>query len=282
MAARYPGRCVKSLVFHQDFIAAYAYTLLDGRLSHAAIDRLFAPCWRHIARLSRHFDVTVAGGDWLSARLAGFGVRNPIAIPLGVESGRFSPGHRDLSLRRELLARCGVGEDGTLLIAVGRFHPEKRHGVIIDGFARARRARPGLGLVLVGDGLARKSVERAARRALMARIYASADALAHGSGAETFGLVVAEALCSGLPVVIPDSGGASDFAGRGRTEVYATGDGAACARAILRLLERRDPSARACAQPSKAPVGSAGSHFDALFALYQRLLDVQRMARAVD
>ena len=46
-------------------------------------------------------------------------------------------------------------------------------------------------------------------RALLARYYASADVLVHGSAAETYGLVVAEAICSGLPVVVPDRGGAA-------------------------------------------------------------------------
>ena len=69
----------------------------------------------------------------------------------------------------------------------------------------------------------------------MARLYASADLLVHGSGAETYGLVVAEAISSGLPVVVPDCGGASDFAPRARSAVYRIGDSDACAAAILRL-----------------------------------------------
>jgi alpha-1,6-mannosyltransferase len=286
IAGRWPGAAVKSLVFHQDFVAAYAHTLLDTRLSRSAIDRLFAPNWRYVARLSRCFDVTIAGGDWLAARLASFGVRNPVAVPLGVENGRFSPDHRDEALRRDLLARCGLGPDGVLLLAVGRFHPEKRHGVIIDGFARARRTRPGLGLVLVGDGLRRDAVAKAAARAgnvhmlgavsdrdLMARLYASADLLVHGSGAETYGLVVAEAICSGLPVVVPDSGGASDFAPRARSAVYPTGDSEACAGAILRLLASTAPCSAAVGLNRETPVRSAEAHFEALFALYRELID---------
>jgi alpha-1,6-mannosyltransferase len=180
-----------------------------------------------------------------------------------------------------------VGPDGVLLIAVGRFHPEKRHGVIIDGFARAKRRRSGLGLVLVGDGLARKAVEAAADRAgnvflmgavsdraLMARIYASADLLVHGSGAETYGLVVAEAICSGLPVVVPDSGGASDFVARAHSAVYATGDSGACGEAILRILGTK---AAAAHEPTTATtaVRCAEAHFVDLFTLYERLLNTK-------
>ena len=283
-----PGRAVRALVFHQDFIAGYPYTLLDQVMSRPAIDRLFAGYWRYLRRLSGRFDVTVAGGDWLAERLASFGVHRPAAVPLGVEAGRFSPRKRDAALRRRLLAACGLGEDGKLLLAAGRFHPEKRYPTIIRGFAAAKAKESGLGLVIAGDGLARASVEREARRAgnvhlagaiadrdLMARYYASADALVHGSGAETYGLAVAEAILSGLPVVAPDTGGAADLAGRGRSELYATGDSAACGKAILRALRRDD----ARAWP-RAPIPSAEDHFTALFDLYQDLIDRRRQSPA--
>ena len=65
---------------------------------------------------------------------------------------------------------------------------------------------------------------------------ASADALIHGSAAETFGLVLAEALCSGTPLVVPDAGASATFAGPGYAETYRAGDAADGAAAILRLL----------------------------------------------
>jgi alpha-1,6-mannosyltransferase len=185
-----------------------------------------------------------------------------------------------------LLARCGIAPDGALALAVGRFHPEKRHGVIIEGVAKARRRRPDLGLVLVGDGLTRDAVAKAAARVgnihmlgavsdrdLMARLYASADLLVHGSGAETYGLVVAEALCSGLPVVVPDSGGASDFTPSAGSAVYPTGDSDACAAAILRILASAVTCSGASKRDRDARVRSADAHFDALFSLYQEMID---------
>jgi len=139
--------------------------------------------------------------------------------------------------------------------------------------------RPDLGLVVIGDGVARAAVERAAARAgsgvvlagatadrgALARRYASADALVHGSAAETYGLVVAEAMASGLPVVVPDRGGAADLAPRGRSKVYATGNAGACAAAILAVLDDGGD------EPSLPPPTSAEAHFEALFGLYERL-----------
>jgi alpha-1,6-mannosyltransferase len=194
-------------------------------------------------------------------------------------------------LRRELLAACGAAPDAKLLIAVGRLHPEKRHRTIIEGFALARGRRPDLALAIFGDGPARATVvRRAARvegvhlagpvkdRARLAAIYASADLLVHGSGAETYGLVVAEAITSGLPVVTPDTGGAADLAKRGVSATYATGDASACAEAICSLLAAKEAGSHlAC---DLAPPSSADTHFTELFDLYGRLIESKRGSQA--
>ena len=91
LAGHWSGRAVKSLIFHQDFIAGYPYTLLGGFLSRPAIDTLFAPYWSYVRRLSACFDATVTGGDWLAERLKGFGIHNPVSVPFGIETGLFPP-----------------------------------------------------------------------------------------------------------------------------------------------------------------------------------------------
>jgi len=290
LAGHWPGEAVRSLVFHQDFIAGYPYTLLGGLLSKPAIDRLFGGYWRYVRRLSDCFDVTVTGGDWLAERLKCFHIHNPTSVPFGIETGRFSPDKRDEALRQSLLAACGAPPDGRLLLAVGRLHPEKRHRTLIEAFALARAERPDLGLAIIGDGPLRANVETWANkvgrvhmtgaiadRERLARCLASGDILIHGSGAETYGLVVAEAIASGLAVVSPDSGGSADLARRGLSRVYPTGDAIGCATAILDLLTVLEAAAP---EPVHNPPGSADSHFAALFELYQGLIE-QRSARLV-
>ena len=115
-------------------------------------------------------------------------------------------------------------------------------------------------------------------RARLAAIYASADLLVHGSGAETYGLVVAEAITSGLPVVTPDTGGAADLAKRGVSATYATGDASACAEAICSLLAAKEAGRHpAC---DLAPPSSADTHFTQLFDLYGRLIESKRGSQA--
>jgi alpha-1,6-mannosyltransferase len=279
LAANWPGRAARALIFHQDFVAGYPYTALSGVMPLDRIDGLFAPYWSHVRRLAARYDVTVTGGEWLARRLETFGVANARAVPFGIERDRFSPLMRDETLRRELLALTGASADGKLLIAVGRFHPEKRHPTLIAAFAKARETRPDLGLVLIGDGLTRRTVERAARKAghvhllgavtdrmRLAGLYASADLLIHGSGAETYGLVVAEAIASGLPVVVPDVGGAADLATRGASSRYTLGDARACASAILDRLSNPETP------PKRVAPSSSEDHFVQLFALYETLI----------
>ncbi|HEY5290135.1 MAG TPA: glycosyltransferase [Caulobacteraceae bacterium] len=277
IAATWPGRAPRVLVFHQDVAAAYAHTALDRMISRQAIDTLAWPWWARLRRLSRRFGATVAGGEWLAARLAAHGVANAVAIPFGIEAGAFGPEHRDEVLRAELLARCGAPPDSKLLLAVSRFHPEKRLPTVIDAFGRARATRGDLALAIVGHGLAHASVARAADRAgrvvllgaiddreALARVYASADLFVHGSAAETYGLAVAEAIASGLTAVTPDRGGAGDLARVGWSKTYRAGDAAAAAHAILAALNGEvDPATR-------PPPGSLNDHFAKLFALYEK------------
>ena len=278
IAAGWPGRAPRALVFHQDVVAAYAHTALDRWLPPAAVDVLASPWWSRLRRLATRFDVTVAGGEWLAGRLTSRGIANARAVPFGIEARRFSPTLRDESLRSDLLARAGATPRGRLILSVSRFHPEKRLGVVIDAFARAKLVQPDLALVIIGEGLARRSVERAARRTLgvvllgaveeretLARILASGDLFVHGSAAETYGLAAAEAVASGLPLVVPTAGGAADLALRGRSKTYRAGDAAEASRAILAVLSGHgDP-------PTAPPPASLDAHFTALFALYEAL-----------
>jgi alpha-1,6-mannosyltransferase len=103
-------------------------------------------------------------------------------------------------------------------------------------------------------------------------VIASADALIHGSAAETFGLVLAEALCSGTPVIVPDAGASATFAGPGYAETYRPGDAADAAAAILALIAGdRAEQARAALTAANERVNSVEQHFATLFGIYERI-----------
>lgn len=285
-AGRYPGAAKRVFIYHQDPVAVYSHTFLDRAFSAPALDRASAPYWAYTKSLARHFDATVVAGQWLAARLASHGIDNAVAVPFGIDKHLFSPDHASAETRAELLARCGMPQDAQLLVAISRHHPEKRIGTLIDAVRHLNQAGPRVGLVVFGDGPLRNWLGRAARRVpgvhlagfvsdrgSIARALASADALVHGSAAETYGFAVAEALSSGTPVVVPARGGAFDFARPECSETYRPGDAKDCARAVERLLQR--DRAALCAASlafARAHVGSQADHFDGLFALYGKLL----------
>jgi len=291
IASRWRGNAVKMLFMHQDPIAVYPQTLLSGLLSPTAIDRLFAWYWAYLRKLNARFDGCVVAGRWLADRFSRYGLENLHVVPFGIEKDWFGPGLRDAELRRAMLAQCGLGADAALLVQVGRHHPEKRVGTVIDAVSIAQRTRP-IGLYVIGDGFIHKSiVAKAARashvhiagwvrdRAQLARMIASADVLLHGSSAETYGFVVAEALHCGTPVVVPESGGAADLAGPDFAAAYPAGNAKAAASALLALLARdRESLSRAALQSAQSRIGNIESHFENLFALYDEAVRSKRAA----
>ncbi len=289
-AARWKGDAVKTFIFHQDPVAVYPHTFLDRVMSFSKVDKLFLFYWQYLKRLSRRYDATIVSGDWLAQRLSGFGINNPVAVPFGIDKTFSSPERRDTALRKKLLEELGLPEDAILLIGISRHHPEKRLGTLFEGFRQASKERK-MGLAIFGDGPFRWMVERQAKgiehlklmgytsnREKLADYLSSADYFVHGSAAETYGLVVAEAVCSGLPVVVPDTGGAGDLANRAYSETYEPGNAAQLSRAILRIIDRSRPEmVEACARAAKESIGTMDDHFKLLFKVYQNLVDEKRV-----
>ncbi len=285
--ASYRGRAKKAFIFHTDPVAVWPQTFFGHLVGFDRIDRLCAPYWRRLRNLAQAYDTTVVSGDWLARRLARFGIDNATVVPFGIDKHRFSPGRRDEALRAKLLAACGLPPSAKLLVAISRLDPEKRIATVIDGFRKAARQRP-MGLVIFGRGALQGWYGRKAARTpgvhlhgyvgdreTMAAALASADAFLHGSAAETYGLVVAEAVCSGVPVVVPDRGGAAALAGPEYSARYRAGDSDACAEAILQLLARDREALAAGCRAARRHIGTMDDHFAGLFDLYGRMIGVR-------
>ncbi len=293
IAAQWRGPAAKMLFMHADPVAVYPQTLLAGMIAPHRIDRLFGWFWSYLRRLNAAFDGCVVAGSWLAVRFAGYGLRNLQVVPFGVETASFGPGHRDPAVRAAMLAACGLGPDAALLVNIGRHHPEKRIGMLIDAVSKAQQSRP-VGLHIIGDGLSHGRVRakaacaahvhvagRVIDRLKLACMVASADALLHGSTAETYGFVVAEALCSGTPIVVPNAGGAGDLAGADYAETYQAGDINSAAAAILRVLGRdRACLSRAACEAGELRVGDIDGHFEKLFAFYAQAVKRKRAGLA--
>lgn len=282
IVAAWRGDVARTLFLHADPVATFPYRWFGGLLSERRIDTLFGWFWANLRALDRRFDRMVVSGAWLQARMMRYGIRKPAVAPLGVDTAAFSPALRDIDLRRHLLELCGLPPSATLLIGVGRHHSEKRWPMLMRA---AGTAGAPIGFVIAGDGLDRARVERAAGRAsnvhllgnvgdraLLARMLASADGLLHGSGSETFGIVGAEALASGLPMIVPDTGGIADLARPDYAETYATGVPSSAVEAIGRFLARDRAEMSAAAFAAAARIGTPFERFGELFDIYGGLI----------
>lgn len=293
MVARWPGArpgpgrkgAFLSLVMHADPLSAYAYRWFGPVASRQRIDKGFEFFWRHLRRLDSQFDMVVSASQSLTTRLTEGGLRNVHTIPMGVTPGIFSPSLRNEALRRRMLERCNLGPDATLLVGLGRLASEKRWPMVIEAVAAAGYAHP-VGLVLFGDGRDRARVIRAAAnnphvmlgapitdRTELATLLASGDALVHGCEAETFCMVAAEARASGVPLIVPDMGGASDQFVRGQGQAYRACSAGALAAAIGRFIDEGPEAQRARATEAAPRVMAMDEHFRRLFGMYQKAID---------
>lgn len=129
----------------------------------------------------------------------------------GVDPEVFSPKHRDEAVRHRL---TDGHPERTLLLFVGRVAPEKQ----IEQIKHVLETVPNTHLAIIGDGPFRDKLEKIyeglpvtfagyLKGQDLSAAYCAADIFVFPSAIETFGLVVAEAMATGLPVVTSRVGG---------------------------------------------------------------------------
>jgi 1,2-diacylglycerol 3-alpha-glucosyltransferase len=174
-------------------------------------------------RFANQADLVIAPTAALAADLKARGVRAPIeVVPTGVRQPLARGKEAHVALRRTL----GVESAAPLCLSVGRLAREKNQAFLLHAFAHIRRDLPGACLLLVGDGDDRPRLERLAGQLGLegsvrfmgvvphegvGEYYGAADLFLFPSTSETQGLVVLEALATGLPVVAVASEAAAEL-----------------------------------------------------------------------
>ena len=141
---------------------------------------------------------------------------------------------------------------GRHLLFVGRLEERKGFPVAVDAFAQLARACPDLRLLVIGDGSERDAVDRLdadvrARVEMLGRVdddrlpsYLKAADIYIGpaTGGESFGIVLAEAMAAGKPIVASDIDGYRDVARDGlEALLVAPGDAPALVTAVREVLD---------------------------------------------
>lgn len=141
---------------------------------------------------------------------------------------------------RDVRRRFGIPDDRIVILFAGRFVPKKRVSDFLSALDVLNRRHVGVRGLLVGDGPLREALHLHvcahgtpatfagfANQSEMPGAYAVADVLVLPSdGRETWGLVVNEAMASGLPAIVSEQVGcAADLVVHGETGfIFACGN----------------------------------------------------------
>lgn len=214
---------------------------------------LVKPMWLVIKLLHRAADLTLVPSAAIARDLQAARVTAANKIRLwnkGVDSESFHPRHRS----HEMRLRLSNGEpERPLVIHVGRLGVEKS----LDFVKRVMDRLPEARIAFIGDGPYREELEKlfSGMPAVftgmlqgddLSQAYASGDIFIMPSESETLGLVVLEAMSSGVPVVAARAGGIPDIIPtdqEGKTSfLYTPGDLEDCLSKLMPLLD--DPELR--------------------------------------
>lgn len=206
-------------------------------------------------------------------------MRDEVVLGLGAEEDRLDlvPNQIDLKPFEEpsASARPEVWpEDRPMILFAGRLEYEKGVQTVLEALPQLERRVPGVGLVVAGEGTYRSALERRvaslgldglvrflgfADELRLRSLYSSADLAIVPSLYEPFGLVTLEAMASGTPVLVADTGGLREIVEHEVSGLrFPPGDARGLARAAARILQ--DPAlAERLAREARSALATRGS-----------------------
>lgn len=228
----------------------------------------------------------VAPSTKIEHYLRTWGVRVPIdVIATGIDTARYA--NPDPVRIEAWKARLRILPDEKIVLYLGRLGREKSVELLIRALWHSRTE--GIRMLVAGDGPHRAELEAQVRelglenqveflgyvqRDDAVAIYNIADVFAFASTTETQGLVVGEAMASGLPVVAVRDEAIEDFVIDGRTGLLTDGHAEALAEGIDTLFSNDElRKGLAAASATRASHFSIEHQTARLLAHYERAIE---------
>lgn len=195
--------------YHIPLVASY-HTNVPAYARHYHLNFLEPALWWYFRTLHNRAQINLCTSRATLRELEAQRFQNVGLWERGVDVQLYRSAERSEEMRQRLATN--VAPDDKILLYVGRLAAEKG----IERLRAALDALPNVHLAIVGDGPHRENLERTFAGSntvftgymhgeTLASAYASADGFVFPSTTETLGLVLFEAMASGLPVMAASS-----------------------------------------------------------------------------
>lgn len=238
--------------------------------------RIFLPGQHQIARQTLHqADKTLTVGPSLAQALLHYDKKTDIEVIGNIVNTEFFTPSDSIPPRSPFI-----------FATVTSLIPVKRIALMIEAFSMAFRGDPAVQLKIGGGGGGRKRLERLADkegipsqvtflgrldREGVRALYHEAHTVVSSSAVETFGLILAEAMSCGKPVIATRSGGPQSFVTEKTGLLVPTEDRAALAEAMHQMRDHYENYSPAEIRAACVDRFSEGVIISRMEAIYQQI-----------
>lgn len=234
----------------------------------------------------------IAPSESISKLLVERGVTVPITpIPTGIDTEQFSSADG-----AQFRKQHGIPNQQILIGHVGRLAPEKNLNYLVEAILPVLEANPLAKFILVGEGPERSWIESlvpsekllctgSLQGEELARAYAAMDLFVFASQSETQGMVLAEAMAAGTPVVALDGPGVREIVRNMENGILLSGDAAIAefSKELQRIASDANLRSRCSDEARRSALSyDRSSTTDRILTLYESLIEESRTEHSGD